>query len=298
MQAQPSHTQILLDNLSKGDSKVFWELWLLHQDYLYHCCLKWMDGNVADTQDVMSQAMLKAWERLPLHAQKITNLKAWLARFAHNLCIDIHRERSRKEIGTGNIELPVSELLSLEMKIVIRFVIEALPIRLRSPFVMRFEKDLSCLEIAQKLDISIDNVYKRISLALVILKPQMQAYLSGQDDFDCLEISLPLINKQELMEVQLTKRNPQDLLNRGMQCPYCQSTYTSKNGRRRNKQNYLCQQCDRQFVDSHSAKGYPSEVREHCLKLHIDGVGYRAIGRETGVSHNTVKNWVRQAAIS
>jgi transposase len=35
-------------------------------------------------------------------------------------------------------------------------------------------------------------------------------------------------------------------------------------------------------------------VRERCLKLHVDGMGCRAIGRETGVSHNTVINWVRQ----
>jgi Sigma-70, region 4/Helix-turn-helix domain len=197
------------------------------------------------------------------------------------------------------------------MKITICRAIEALPLRLRSPFVMRFEQDLSCLVIAQKLGISIDNVYKRISQARIILKPQMQAYLSEKDDSDCLEISLPLTNKQEAMGVDLTIGNQQDLmptllaqaggsgenlLNLGMQCPYCPSTHTSKNGNRRSKQNYLCQQCDRQFVDSHSAKGYPSEVREHCLKLHIDGKGYRAIGREIGVSHNTIKNWVNQAA--
>nr|WP_226572586.1 helix-turn-helix domain-containing protein [Microseira wollei] len=55
---------------------------------------------------------------------------------------------------------------------------------------------------------------------------------------------------------------------------------------------------DRQFIDSYSALGYPPEVRERCLKLYADGMGCRAIGRETGVSHNTVINWVRQNATS
>jgi RNA polymerase sigma factor (sigma-70 family) len=305
MQTLPPHTQILLENLSKGDSRAFWELWFLHQDYLYQCCLKLMDRNVTDAQDVMSQVMLKAWDRLPSQAQKITNLKAWLARFTHNLCMDIHRERGRKEKGTSNIESSASELLSPEIKIIISLIIEALPIRLQSPFVMRFEQDLSCIEIAKKLGISVDNVYKRISQARKILKPQMQAYLSEHDDSDCLEIFLLMISKQETMEGNVKTGSQQDLPLTllaqavvSLQCPYCLSTQTIKNGHRRGKQNYLCQQCDRQFVDSHSVKGYPSEVREHCLKLHIDGMGYRAIGRETGVSHSTVKNWVRQAATS
>jgi RNA polymerase sigma factor (sigma-70 family) len=301
----------LLESLSQGDSGAFWELWFLHQDYLYQCCLEWMGGDVTDAQDAMSQAMLKAWDRLPLHAHKIINLKAWLARFVHNLCMDIHRERGRKEIGIDNIESPASELLSSEIKIAIRSVIEALPIRLQSPFVMRFEQDLSCLDIAQKLNISLDNVYKRISQARAILKPQMQKYLSEEEDSDCLEISLSWINTQEATEANLNQGIQQDLLatmftqveagsealrNRGMQCLYCLSTHMSKNGNRRGKQNYLCQQCDRQFVDSYSTKGYSPEVRECCLKLFADGMGYREIGRKIGVSHNTIKNWVNRAA--
>ncbi|WP_444980439.1 IS1/IS1595 family N-terminal zinc-binding domain-containing protein [Microseira wollei] len=77
-----------------------------------------------------------------------------------------------------------------------------------------------------------------------------------------------------------------------------QSTHICKNGHRRGKQNYLCQKCDRQFLDSCSPKGYPPEVRERCLKLYADGMGCRAIGRETGVSHNTVINWVKQETTS
>jgi RNA polymerase sigma-70 factor (ECF subfamily) len=104
MQTPRSDTQILLKNPSKGDSTIFWELWLLHQGYLYHCCLKWMDRDVTDAQDALSQTMLKAWDKLPLYAEKITNLKAWLTRFSHNLCMDIHREHGRKEIGIDDLD--------------------------------------------------------------------------------------------------------------------------------------------------------------------------------------------------
>ena len=37
-------------------------------------------------------------------AEKITNLRAWLTRLTHNLCIDIHRERRRKAMQMEDIE--------------------------------------------------------------------------------------------------------------------------------------------------------------------------------------------------
>jgi transposase-like protein len=58
--------------------------------------------------------------------------------------------------------------------------------------------------------------------------------------------------------------------------------------------NYYCKNCDRQFIHSHSVKGYSSEMKECCLNLYFEGMSYRAIERETGVSHNTVINWVKQ----
>ncbi|MEM8723187.1 MAG: IS1 family transposase, partial [Cyanobacteria bacterium P01_G01_bin.39] len=34
-----------------------------------------------------------------------------------------------------------------------------------------------------------------------------------------------------------------------MQCPECKSKKIVKNGRRKDQQNYLCRDCDRQFID-------------------------------------------------
>jgi RNA polymerase sigma factor (sigma-70 family) len=153
MQASPSDKKFLLKSLSQRDYTFFWQLWMPYQDYLYHCCLTWMDGNVTDAQDALSQATLKAWDKLPHHADKITNLKAWLTRFTHNVCVDIHREHGRRAIRIDNIqeiagqveivtfpvESPESAILGREMEINIRCAIKALSPRLRSPFTMRFE---------------------------------------------------------------------------------------------------------------------------------------------------------------
>jgi transposase-like protein len=80
-----------------------------------------------------------------------------------------------------------------------------------------------------------------------------------------------------------------------MQCLYCESTRTRKNGKRRGKQNYICVDCNRQFIDVYNQrKGYPEQVKQECLKLYVNGMGFRAIERVTGVHHTTVIYWVKQ----
>ncbi|MFM6369395.1 MAG: RNA polymerase sigma factor, partial [Dolichospermum sp.] len=41
----------------------FWQLWQVYHNYLYYYCLK-LTNNYMDAEDVLSQAMLKAWEKL------------------------------------------------------------------------------------------------------------------------------------------------------------------------------------------------------------------------------------------
>jgi transposase-like protein len=88
------------------------------------------------------------------------------------------------------------------------------------------------------------------------------------------------------------------LHNRGMICINCQSNKVCKNGHRRGKQNYLCRDCGKQFLEFYSPKGYPDSIKEQCLTMYVNGLGFRAIERITGVNHNTVINWVKQVGFS
>ena len=81
-----------------------------------------------------------------------------------------------------------------------------------------------------------------------------------------------------------------------MQCPECQSTNVNKNGHKKGKQNYICVKCKRQFIDDDQAqKGYSEEVKRECLKMYVNGLGFRAIERVKNVHHTTIINWVKQA---
>lgn len=177
--------------------KAFWQLWQQNRDYLYRCCLRWMGGNPTDAEEVLSRAMLKAWHKLPDHAEKITNLRAWLTRLTHNLCIDIHRERRRKAMQMEDIEevaargssaviscfdSPEEALLHHELGQYIRRAIDTLPPRLRNPFILRYCHQIAYQDIAQQLALSLNNVYKRIQQARDILQKRLSRYLSGLDD--------------------------------------------------------------------------------------------------------------------
>ena len=44
------------------------------------------------------------WDRLPGYAGKVTDLRAWLTRLVHNLCLDIYRERQRRTKTVQNLD--------------------------------------------------------------------------------------------------------------------------------------------------------------------------------------------------
>jgi RNA polymerase sigma factor, sigma-70 family len=155
------------------------------------------EGNPTDAEEVLSRAMLKAWDKLPDYAEKITNLRAWLTRLTHNLCIDIQRERRRKAMQMEDIEevaargssavisglnSPEEALLHHELGQYIRRAIDTLPSRLRTPFILRYWHQIAYQDIAEQLALSLNNVYKRIQQARDILQKRLSRYLSGLDD--------------------------------------------------------------------------------------------------------------------
>ncbi|MEH1948002.1 MAG: sigma-70 family RNA polymerase sigma factor [Nostoc sp.] len=177
-------------------SAAFWQLWEQYRDELYRCCIKWIGGNPTDAEDALSRAMLKAWKKVQQYAGKITNFKAWLTTLTRNLCVDIHRERSRGANRVENIEgyasgekqelvsfedTPESAMETDEKRIVIRRAIDNLPTRLRETFILHFYQELSHQEIVEQQGISYQNVCKRISQARAILREELKEYFIGED---------------------------------------------------------------------------------------------------------------------
>lgn len=73
-----------------------------------------------------------------------------------------------------------------------------------------------------------------------------------------------------------------------MQCPRCGSNHIRKNGTKQGKQNHICADCNRQFIDVYNPKGYSDDIKQECLEMYTNGMGFRAIERVKKVHHTTV----------
>lgn len=174
---------------AKSLSAAFWTGWLAHRDYLGQLALRWMSGNRADAEDLLSRACLKAHDRYLRDASRIRNLRPWLARLLHNACMDEHRKRQVRghafeqfhpdQIGylalTQNAPAePEARFDSGEDIDAAIAAIMDMPVRLRMPFVLRFIYQYSNQEIARHLALTEVNVRKRIQLGRSLVRGRLE----------------------------------------------------------------------------------------------------------------------------
>ena len=83
-------------------------------------------------------------------------------------------------------------------------------------------------------------------------------------------------------------------------CPQCQrSAGQSKVGHTAaGSQRYLCKLCRHKYTPEPQPIGYPQQMREQALRMSVEGLNLRRIGRLLGVTHQTVANWVAAHAAS
>ncbi len=77
------------------------------------------------------------------------------------------------------------------------------------------------------------------------------------------------------------------------ECPKCHATERQvKNGKHASgSQRWQCQVCGREYTLEPKAHGYAQPMREQAIKLYVDGMNYRRIARQIGVSYQSVINW-------
>ena len=59
---------------------------------------------------------------------------------------------------------------------------------------------------------------------------------------------------------------------------------------------FKCQSCSRTYATQSKPRGYDPKVRLQAVKMYVDGINFRRIGRLLGVHHQSVINWVRRYA--
>ena len=82
-------------------------------------------------------------------------------------------------------------------------------------------------------------------------------------------------------------------------CPRCGSVRTSKAGRNHSgSHRYYCAPCQRYFTPQPKEQGHGATVHEQAVRLYLEGMRQRAIGRLLGVVHQSVANWITAHAVT
>jgi len=163
----------------KSHTYDFYEIWGSHKHRIYSCCLKWLNGDKDKADEAMSIASEKALRYFKTDQDQVVKMYPWLCKLAYNICIDMHRIQSRQfelinQVSALPDEFYFSDNSSEELEDQIEresnltslmWKISILPLDLMLPIKYRFFEELEYSEIANRLDISPNNVRKRIQLA-------------------------------------------------------------------------------------------------------------------------------------
>ncbi|MGH6871273.1 MAG: RNA polymerase sigma factor [Rhizomicrobium sp.] len=170
----------------ESDEEIFWKVWLQHRGYLRAHALRFSSGNVADAEDALSEAMLKAAQTFC--ASAIRNHRAWLVRLVHNACMDRHRSNRRqsrlaKDITDADAQSapavaiqpdrsPEELLAAMQLMGDLQRALGALPDFLAEPLLLYLD-ECSDAEIADRLSVTREVVRKRRQIARGLLRRSM-----------------------------------------------------------------------------------------------------------------------------
>ncbi len=167
----------------KGNNRAFDVLLERNQSKLYSYILFVVrDRSVAE--DIFQDTFVKVITKLRMGAYTTTGkFAAWLMRIAHNVIIDMYREKKHDHIvdtaddTLANIEN--AELLdtNIEMQLVAeqncseaKMLMEALPLNQREIVFMRIYQQMSFKEIAETTGISINTALGRMRYAIINMR--------------------------------------------------------------------------------------------------------------------------------
>ncbi len=80
-----------------------------------------------------------------------------------------------------------------------------------------------------------------------------------------------------------------------MKCTHCNSERFVKNGKIKQKQRFLCKNCNKTFYDQEKSR-YTDDFKRECLHFYLRGTGIRAIAEVKKMPHSLLIHWIKTAA--
>ena len=145
-----------------------------------------MLGDAVEAEDVAQEAMLRAWRQAPGWAPGRAKFDTWLHRVALNLCYD--RLRRRREIPTDAVPdrrdedaAPDRGLLAADVGAAVNSALARLPDRQREAIVLCHYQELSNIEAAALMEISIEALESLLSRGRRALRQALADHRPGAE---------------------------------------------------------------------------------------------------------------------
>ena len=200
LDGQPGDRE-LVERAQQGDGAAFAMLVERHQRQLYRLALR-MTGSEADAQEVLQEAFLNAYQKLPLFRGE-AQFSSWLYRIAANSALMRLRRKRRAPdtLAEQPLELagprfsaegylePASssdwsqradeKMMSGELGAAINRAVADLPDDYRTVFLLKDVDGLSNEEIANALDLTVPAVKSRLHRARLALREKLGEFFDG-----------------------------------------------------------------------------------------------------------------------
>ena len=170
-----------------GDTEAYRALVVRHSPALFRVAFR-ITGNEADADEVVQEAFLRGYQRLPSF-QFRAGFGTWIYRIAANCAFDFAQRRRpdaspQNESDEGRMQEQVPDLaagperllLSLEMAEQQQFAMHALTPLERTAFLLRHVEDQSTSEIAEALNMAPNAVKQAVFRAVQKLRRRLAAY--------------------------------------------------------------------------------------------------------------------------
>jgi RNA polymerase sigma factor (sigma-70 family) len=146
-------------------------------------------GSLGQSEDLAQETFITAWKHLG-HLRERDKLRAWLCGIARNRINNFLRREGREPVReAASLEeiseshspepLPVEHTISREEEQILWRSLERIPEIYREPLVLFYREHQSIEAVAEKLELTEDNVKQRLSRGRKLLHEQVLAFVEG-----------------------------------------------------------------------------------------------------------------------
>jgi RNA polymerase sigma factor (sigma-70 family) len=145
-----------------------------------------MLGDRMEAEDVAQEAFLRIWKQAPNWREGEARFDTWLHRVALNLCYDRLRRQREEPVDEAPEEVdpaptPEVELESRARSQQVRDALAALPARQREALVLNYYQELSNIEAAELMGITVDALESLLARARRNLRAHLAATGPSKD---------------------------------------------------------------------------------------------------------------------